>query len=91
MYPNEQSYMPNDSVNIEMHIKTSLLNTRVIRENAKVRKKLRKIKHHKHLRQLTQHQFQLYAVIIKPKNTFEIILFIIHLVMPATYVIDYGI
>jgi hypothetical protein len=30
MYPNEQSYMLNDSVNIEKHIKTYLLNTCII-------------------------------------------------------------
>jgi hypothetical protein len=30
MYPNEQSYMPKESVNIEKHIKTYLLNTCII-------------------------------------------------------------
>jgi hypothetical protein len=44
--------MANDSVNIKKDIETYLLNTCVITQNAK----LRKIKHHKHLRQLTQHQ-----------------------------------
>jgi hypothetical protein len=33
MYPNEQTYMPNENVNIEKHIKTSLLNTCVIIQN----------------------------------------------------------
>jgi uncharacterized membrane protein len=33
MYPNEQSYMPYDSVNIEKHIKTYLLNTCVFNVN----------------------------------------------------------
>jgi hypothetical protein len=33
MYPNEQSYMPNDSVNIEKHIKTYLRNTCVFNVN----------------------------------------------------------
>jgi hypothetical protein len=33
MYPNEQSYMPNDSANIEKHIKTYLLNTCVFSIN----------------------------------------------------------
>jgi hypothetical protein len=56
MYPNEQSYISNDSVGIEKLIKTYLLNTCIITENAKLREKLRKIKHHKHLRQLTLHQ-----------------------------------
>jgi hypothetical protein len=87
MYPHEQSYMPNDSVNIEKHIKTYLLNTCVIRENAK----LKKITHHKHLRQLALYQLKLYTIIIKHMNTFERVLLVIHLVMPTTYVIDYGI
>jgi hypothetical protein len=34
--------MPNDCVNIEKHIKTYLLNTSVITENAKLKKKVRK-------------------------------------------------
>jgi hypothetical protein len=34
MYPNNQSYMQNDSVNIEKHIKTYLLNTRVFNVNS---------------------------------------------------------
>jgi hypothetical protein len=38
MYPNEQSYMPEDSVNVEKHIKSYLLNTCVIIEDAKLRK-----------------------------------------------------
>jgi hypothetical protein len=67
MYPDEQSYMPDDSMNIERHIKPYLLNTCVITENAK----LRKIKHHKHLRQLTLHLLQLYKIIIKLRNTFK--------------------
>jgi hypothetical protein len=66
-------------------------NDSVITENAKLRKKLRKIKHHKHLSQLTRHQLQLYVIVIKRMNTFKRILLVIHLVMPATYVIDYGI
>jgi hypothetical protein len=33
MYPNEQGYMPNDSVNIEKRIKTDLLNTCVFNIN----------------------------------------------------------
>jgi hypothetical protein len=37
------------------------------------------------------HQLQLYTIIIKPINTFKRILLVIHLVMPATYVIDHGI
>jgi hypothetical protein len=44
--------MPKDNVNIEKHIKTYVLNTCVITENAKLRKNLKKIKRHKHLRQL---------------------------------------
>jgi hypothetical protein len=75
--------MPNDSVNIEKHIQTYLLNTFVITENAELRKKLGKIKYHKHLRQLTLHQLQLHTIIIKSMNTFEIILLVIHLVMTA--------
>jgi hypothetical protein len=85
MYPNEQSYMPDDSMNIEKHTKTYLQNTLVITENAK----LRKIKH-KNLRQLTLQQLQLYTVMIKPINTFKRILLVFHLVMPVTYVIYYG-
>jgi hypothetical protein len=61
----KRSYMPNDSVNIEEQTKTYLLNTRVITENAKPRKNLREIKHHKHLRQLTRHQLQIYTIVIK--------------------------
>jgi hypothetical protein len=87
MYQNDQCYMPNDRVNIEKHIKTNLLNTRLITESAK----LRKMKHHRHLRQMTLHQLQLYTIILKQMNTFKRISFVIHLVMPATYVIDYGI
>jgi hypothetical protein len=56
MYPNEQSYMPNDSMNIEKNIKIYLLSTCIITENAKLREK----KKHKHLHQLTSHQLQLY-------------------------------
>jgi hypothetical protein len=48
--------MPNDSVNLDKHIKTYLLEASVITENVKVGK----IKHHKHLRQLNRHQLQLY-------------------------------
>jgi hypothetical protein len=33
--------------------------------------KLRKTKRHKHLGQLTPHQFQLYIITIKPMNTFK--------------------
>jgi hypothetical protein len=55
--------MLNDSVNIEKHIKTYVLNTYISTENAK----FRKIKHHKHLCQLTQ-QFQLYTIIIQHMN-----------------------
>jgi hypothetical protein len=33
MYPNEQSCMPNDNMNIEKHIKTYLLNTCVFSVN----------------------------------------------------------
>jgi hypothetical protein len=36
--------MPNDNVNVKKHIETYLLNTCVIGENAKLRKKVRKIK-----------------------------------------------
>jgi hypothetical protein len=36
IYPNDQSYMPNDSVNIEIHIKTYLLNTCVFNVNPKL-------------------------------------------------------
>jgi hypothetical protein len=46
-----------------------------------------KKKHHKHLRQLTLHQLQLYIIIIKRMNTFKRILLVIHLIIPATYVI----
>jgi hypothetical protein len=53
--------------------------------------KLRKIKHHKRLRQLTLHQLQLYTIIIKRMNTFKRMLLVIYLVMPATYALDYGI
>jgi hypothetical protein len=61
-------------------------------ENANLRKKLRKIKHHKHLHQLIRHQLQSYStIIIKRINSFKRILLIIHLVMTATYVTDYGI
>jgi hypothetical protein len=87
----KQSYMPNDSVNIEKHIKLYLLNTCIIIENAKHRRKLNKIERHKHLQQWTLHQLQLYIIIIKPMNNFKRILLVIHLVMPATYVVDYGI
>jgi hypothetical protein len=31
------------------------------------------------------------TIMIKPINTFKRILLVIHLVMPATYIIDYGI
>jgi hypothetical protein len=62
-------------------------NDNVITENAK----LRKIKYHKRLRQLIRHKLQLYIIIIKRMNTFKRISLVIHLVMPATYVIDYGI
>jgi hypothetical protein len=51
---------------------TYLLNTCVIIENGK----LRKIKHHKHLRQLTLHQLQLYTIIIKPMNTGWLVIFL---------------
>jgi hypothetical protein len=34
MYPNEQSYVPNDSVNIEKHITTYLLNARIFNVNS---------------------------------------------------------
>jgi hypothetical protein len=81
--------MPNDCVNIEKHMKTYLLNKYVITEDANIRKKLRKIKHHKHLLQLSLHQLQLHSIIIKPMNTFKRILLVIHFVMPVTYVIDY--
>jgi hypothetical protein len=64
MYPNEQSYMPKESVSIKKHIQTYMLNACVITENAK-----------------------LYKIIIKPVNTFKIILLVIHLVMPATYMV----
>jgi hypothetical protein len=83
--------MPNDRVNVENHMKISLINTYVITENAKLRKELREVKHHKHIRQLTPHQFQLHTIIIKPINTFIRILLVIHLVLPATYVIDYDV
>jgi hypothetical protein len=43
------------------------------------------------LRQLTLHQLQLYTITMKPMDTFKKNIFVIHLVMPATYVIDYGI
>jgi glucan phosphorylase len=33
----------------------------------------------------------IYTVIIKRMNTFKRIVLVIHLVMPATYLIDYGI
>jgi hypothetical protein len=61
-------------------------NDSVITEKAK----LRKIKHNKHLRQLTQRQLQLqlYAIIIKRINTFKRFLLVIHLVMAATYMYD---
>jgi DNA mismatch repair ATPase MutL len=39
MHPNKQSYMLNDSMNIEKHIKTYLLNTCIITENAKLGEK----------------------------------------------------
>jgi hypothetical protein len=78
--------MPNNSVNIEKHTKTYTLNTCVVTENAK----LRKIKQHKHLRQLTRYQLQLHTIIIMPLNTFKRILLVINLFMTATYVIDYG-
>jgi hypothetical protein len=89
MYPNKQSYMLNDSVNIEKHKKTFLLNTFIIAENAELRKKVRKIK--PQASQVTRHQLQLYTVTIKSVNTFKRVLLVIHLIMPATYVIDYGI
>jgi hypothetical protein len=38
MYSNEQTYMLNDSMNIEKHIKTYLLSTCVIIENINLRK-----------------------------------------------------
>jgi hypothetical protein len=60
-------------------------NDSVITENAK----LRKMKHQRRLRQLTLHQIQLCTIIIKRMNTSKRMLLIIHLVMPATYVIDY--
>jgi hypothetical protein len=60
MYPKEQSYMPNDAVNIGKHKTLSAEYTR-------------NYKHHKHLRQLTLHQLQLYIIIIKPVDTFKII------------------
>jgi hypothetical protein len=44
------------------------------------KRKLRKTKHHKHLRQLALHQLQLYTIINKQMNTFKRILFVIHLV-----------
>jgi hypothetical protein len=62
--------MLNDSVNIEKHIK-HLLKTFVITENAMLREKLRKIKHHKHLSQPTRHQLHLYTIMIKPMYTFK--------------------
>jgi hypothetical protein len=76
MYPNEQSYMPKDSVNIEKH--TNLI-TCVITEYAK----LRKMKDPTPIPIIYDYN--------KPMNTFKRILLIIHFVMPATYAIDYGI
>jgi hypothetical protein len=53
--------------------------------------KTQETQRHKHLLQLTLHHLQFYAIIIKPMNTFQGILLVIHLVMPETYVIDYDI
>jgi hypothetical protein len=75
--------MPTDSVNIEKHIKTYLSNKFVITENAKLKKYFRKTIHHKHLRQLTLRELELYSIIIKPMNTFKRILLVVHFVMPA--------
>jgi hypothetical protein len=72
--------MLNGSVNIKKHIKSDLLNTCLNTENAKLRKR----KHYKQLRELTLHQLQMYTIIFKPKNTFNRILLVIHLVMSAT-------
>jgi hypothetical protein len=37
------------------------------------------------------HQLQLCTFVMKPMNTIRRMLLVIHLVMPVTYVIDYGV
>jgi hypothetical protein len=59
-------------------------NYRRYKSEEKFKKKLRKMKHRKHLRQLTLHELQLYTIIIKPMNKSKEMLLVIHLVVSTT-------